>query len=1040
MIGLTTSPRAVNRGMILAVGRYGARVLAELWPRLRFEDDQRIHLRPDLPSLRRLLSVGLILPGKSGGFVAGSLRSLQTSEGKSEWDKDSLIRKVVECTSRHWDTTDDLNNAERSALIGGLDSESIVNGPGTGGAIGREAFFRTARDTAFLSDHILQLSKQALVDEDAPGSQLGQFAVYVVASLADRFATPMLWPLVMTVRQQLEGHLPLEVVGLFSTGAYAGTKELRDRRACVHVALQELTHFSQTDPDLDTFDLMPIRHQRWREQRYFDHCFLLDSQKHTGTLTRDEDEVVVATGNILEVLLLSEGLEVMEEQVGPDQEALHRQAPFSSAGTASLYIPLDEWRRRNRTRFVLETLQREILSPAEGEDVAEAEAIAEIAGRLITIYMDVDRLTRQMIHRCPFSLARVAHRRQRERSVEHLLSRPGQDSPDQPVPEVVVNPEATRVRFGRHDGRDAIPPDDWLRHLYLHYRRLGLDRSRIFPNDPEADEFEEGWPADIDPRTYLQEWFEVMLSDCDSRNASVLAGAEEVAGPGLPPAPPAGIVPDFRDHLREAVAVLLRRNNRGLLAAGTLLEGLSSHMRHIVNQTRDYRLRLDLALRSIDELDVQEAGAARRLHFRRLLNGRPHAAGLFARMLMLAALLTMTTFYGLYNFSLPGYLPQHPLLDYVRLHAVQLWPPVSVGLALAAVTGLGLGFAGVHRFRLGRAIRAIERDLARQLNLSVNRQIVRLLFEDNMGVLVELNLSLVAQTTAVNRAIQGLQQRVQDLQQDLSQPLSVRQPFIREVLPGLEKLRRQLVETSRPPPQDIPSNLLLWDAGADRWLDDMLAHDTEAALLEAEDLRAAADDVQAHDTEAALLEAEARRAAAEYVRARYQEATENYGSLDDLVYSVIERLAEGVGDIVPPRNLKITTLIQEQIEGFTPRPFLADLSRRAQIMLNWDPEDVPRHMPVPVDMVSTEEATQFIPFQSAAAEQKLRVVSSADPFAITIVRFRHGFPVSAVPHFRACQEAFRGLGEGDRVELVLARTALGEGGDYLNLTEKAEEE
>ncbi len=109
-------------------------------------------------------------------------------------------------------------------------------------------------------------------------------------------------------------------------------------------------------------------------------------------------------------------------------------------------------------------------------------------------------------------------------------------------------------------------------------------------------------------------------------------------------------------------------------------------------------------------------------------------------------------------------------------------------------------------------------------------------------------------------------------------------------------------------------------------------------------------------------------------------------------------------------------------------------------MLNWDPEDVPRNMPVPVDMVSTEEATQFTPFQSAAAEQKLRVVSSADPFAITIVRSRHGFPVSAVPHFRACQEAFRDLGQGDRVELVLARTSLGADGDYLNLTEKAEEE
>lgn len=1003
------SPTVVNRGMILAVGRYGVRALAHIWPRLRFEDYQRKHLRPDIPSLRRLLSLSLILPDAGGGFVAGSPDAQQ-------WDSDIFIQKIIRLVSRPWAVTNELEDTEHSTLIGGLNNDSIVKGIGSEAGSGREWYFRTALDTDTLRDHILHVASQALVDEDAPGSEVNRFTVYLIASLADHFATPLLWPLVMLAREQLESHLPLEVVGLLSTGAYGNKDELRDQRARIHVALRELDRFSQVTPDLAPFELF-TKHECWRDQCYFDHCFLLDSQKQNGTLARDEDEIVVASGNILEVLVLSDALEVMAEQIGPDQELFHRQGPFSTAGTASLYVPLDEWRARNRAQFVLEILQDEFLNSIGREDVAQAETIAETADQFIANHLDLARLTQQMVQNCPLDVARRVHPRRENRSVEHLLSQAGQDKPilsqdgpGQPVPEVEVTPDAIRVRFGRQEGTGPIPPDGWLRHLYLHYRRLGLDPPRIFPGDPEAVDFEGDWPVDPQPRTYFQEWFEAMLLACDSRNAQDLVREDESVALGLPAPIPAGIVPGFQRQLRNEVILFLRRNNQGLLASLRFLERLSSHMRENVNQLDDYRTRLARAMSSIEEVRNQEQAAPRRLGFRRLLSRRPRAGGLLTRSVMLGALLAVVTFYGVVGVPVLDYLPQHPVTTWIQQHAYQLWPSLSLGAGLMPAVIAALLIFGVHRFRLCRAIRAIERDLARQLNLQVNREIVRLLFEDNLGLLADLSLSLAAQRKAIEEAIETLRQWVSDLEQDLSESPGMRRSFIREALPGLEDLRQRLVQESRPHMGAIPSTLLVADPGeAAQWLDGILGHDTELAMLRMEAAETTSLEIAGH----------------------YRQVTEKYASLGDLILATVGRFADQVGDIVPSPDLKITTLVQERIPGFTPRTFLADLSQRAQVMLNWEPEDIQRGMPIPLDLVSTQEATRFTPFLPAATEQELRAVSSFDPFAMTILRLRYGLRLSAVPRLRACEDAFRALGDGERADLVVAKQSLSEDGDYL---------
>ena len=217
-----------DRNMLLCLGRYGARVLAHVWPRIGFEDLQRQILRPSLPSLARLTAGSVLVPQSDGSILYGApcgtgwdnslYRSLDhqgirdgcTGTTEPEWL--SQLKQVLK--ERH--------------LIGATDPPT-----------GRSSYFRTALEAEQeLGDWLVRAAHGVRNDADAGGSEANRFVVYIIASLADPESSALLWPAVMILRQALGSYLPLKIIGLLSTGIYANT-ERRQSEAAVHAALQQ---------------------------------------------------------------------------------------------------------------------------------------------------------------------------------------------------------------------------------------------------------------------------------------------------------------------------------------------------------------------------------------------------------------------------------------------------------------------------------------------------------------------------------------------------------------------------------------------------------------------------------------------------------------------------------------------------------------------------------------------------------------------------------------------------------------------------------
>lgn len=1002
MAGFTLIPTAVNRGMILAMGRYGTRALSHIWERLWFEDYQRRYLHPELPSIRNLLSTSLILPKNNGRFIAGCPNT-------EVWDDPIFINKVSRYSSKKWDDLNELEPTKRNTLMGSLLQEANI-GTGIVAKEGRSGYFSTIIDSNSihkLRSHINHVAHCALVDEDAPGSDVNRFNVYIIVSMNDHFATALLWPLVMIIREQLSQYLPLEIIGLINTGAFVAQDELLSERAKIYVSLQELNYFSQANKDLSLLNLSP-ECEHWVGKKYFDHCYLLDAQKRNGTLARNEKEIIVSTGNILETFLVSNALDLIDEHISPDQNFIRKNGPFGTVGTSSLYIPLYEWRNRNVKQFNLEILEQKYLNSKWAEDTRLAENVRNTTKRFTSQYLDYSILTRRIVERCPFQVdggwgGGV---------LEELLNQTGQsksllenEGPIQPVPEINVDPKITQVGVGRD-----VAPEDWLKKLYLHFRLLGMPPLQIFPGDPQIDEFEADWPKETSPRTYRREWYDKILIACDSHNASHLM--DEDAYPfSIPSYKAQGVVPNFSQRLCREISVFLRQSNQGILMAEVFLDRIDFQLCKKIDQLVEYRTRLDRALTSVREVRNREETAKKVLSFRKLLQNRPHLPGLIGRLTMMAAISSIIVFYELSFELLFSNISQQPVVLWVQQRAAQLWPWFALIVGLGGGFVIGIFILWVYRKKLKRVFHSIEDDLTRKFNLQINRELIGLFYEDNLGLLNELYDVLNTQRVVINRALLKIRNKVSDLKEDLSDPISARQTFIRQSLPGLETLRKELVQETRPDLEDFSPTLLTSDSkGAQRWLDDMLKHDMENVMLKNHILDTTKDKIAE----------------------RYSEATERYDSLGDLILSVVERLGQQVDNIVPPADLHITNLLADKLPSFTILSFLADLKRKAQVLLNWDPECLDRRMPISLDLISLEQG-QWSSLKDSANERKLKIAPSFDPFSITIIRFRYGFIHSAVPRFRAYKEAFHQLDIIEKEKLTLEKETLNMDESYLSI-------
>lgn len=1017
-----------NRGMIVAVGRYGARALAHLWPRLRFEDAQRGRARAGLPLLRNLVSTVLLLPIDGGRLVAGQPKP-------EKWEGRHLLRRI-----------------EKEALSGegGLDllSDALLRREefGTAEGAGRAAYLANAvRSQRPIGDWLVQAAEQGRIDEHAPGSGVHRFTVYVLAALAEGPATALLWPLTMILRDRLEDRLGLEVVGLLSAGAYAQGTARRAEGANAHIALRELEFFSGEDADLSYLEPAALL-EPWQGRRYFDRCYLLDSEKSHGARAFDETEIIVTTGNALEVFLPGNAPDVVAERVGPDDEFLHRYHPFGTLGSASTYIPIDQWQARNQYRFELEILESEFLKE-QHQPLAEDAPVARFAAR----YVDLRGLVAEMVSGCPLSLLgqgasdgdvarllRAAH-------LEQSLGAKGW--PAFPLPEVRVDPAVARPPYRWQDPVEErsyrLPPDEWLQHLYQHYRQLGLGPDQAFPGDPQAAEYEStmlqdgvqpmappagapGMPAIAASRR--EDWFNHMVAAIEPPGDGQ-ADAEPAGDAGREPV---GIVPQFAAGLRREVIGLLEAEGQGLQAAIDWLRELSRSLRQAVSCVEDYQVRLEHALGGEVQAAARRAGSRRLAAFRRLLAGRPRPGSVLGRLLALAALVATSGYYILPHYALPFDLRPYPSL--LGLHqwlaAHMLVTAIGLGVGVSAL--LFAAVLGVHRLRLRRAIRRIERDLTRELNLHVNWDVARAISEGDRGLLAGLIDEVVCQSEVLLEAQRGLRERHAELTADLAEALSRRQPFVRQPLAGLEDWEAQLQQAARPGRRPLlpPAVLSAKRDLAEGLFADYIASEVELAWTQRE-----------HDRQIAALEeegssrkerAQAGREARQHmqrIRERYRYARRGYRSLGDLLIATVEQAAQ-VQDIVPPRDLQLELLLRQRVDGFSPQSFLSELSSRAQVNLAWDREQLPRSMPVPLGLVSVEGETSFADADAAMDELGLERIVSFDPFAVTVLRLCHGLSLAAIPHFQAYESDFLALSVTERSPLAIAPQALSRTGEY----------
>lgn len=1034
---------AANRGMILALGRYGARALAHLWPRLRFEDAQRERARAGLPLLRNLVATALVLPASDGIIVVGQ-------PDPQEWNSNALLRRIVPATRLH--DGDSLALLERSL------SQPLTR-IGADKGSGRETCFTNGvRNQQLVGDFLVQAADQARIAEHAPAGEVHRFTVYVLAALSEGQASALLWPLAMTLRDRLEERLGLEIVGLLSCGVYGDAESRRIEGATTHAVLRELDFFSQREPDLSF--LQAGRYvEGWQGRRYFDRCYLLDSEKSSGTRARDEEEIIVTTGNVLEVLLTSDATDVIAECAGADDEYLHHNYPFSTLGSASTYIPIDQWQLRNQYRFELEILESEFLNKKRGPVPANAPA-AQFSSR----YTELRSLVARMVADCPFSLLGDHGGQTPTGDVGRLLRSAHLDKPVKarswpafPLPEIRVDPAMLRPTYRRQDPVDGrsyrLPPDEWLQHLYQHYGRLGgLSPEWCFPTDPEADQYHPppgaatgtASPAvarlPLVPSSQRGAWFMRMRTACEASPQDDTA--EQNQQPHhLPGRTPAGIVPEFADQLGREVIGLLEAGDQGLPGATDWVRSLAASLQQLSDYLGDYQLRLATALGGDIQMEAQGAGERRRSAFQRLLDSRPRPASLLGRLLAIATLLAVSGYYIFPQYQFPLNLNAYPWLLRVQTWLTMHMPVTAAGFGML-VGALAFGaILGVHRWQLWRAIHRIERDLNRTLNLYVNLDLSRAVQEGTTGLLPALTQELACHSDILLETLDRLQKHHDHLSSELAEVIS-RRPYVRQALAGLKDSKDKLQEAlndweeklqqearpSRqpllPPPLLSPRREVL-----EELFTDFVRSEVELARARRQnDLDFAGSQPSGGGHTAALGSLQQRLDA---ISERYA-YVRRYTSLGDLLIATIGHMAQ-VRDIVPPAELRIERLLREKVDGFSSESFLAELTARAQVDLAWDREKLHASMPVPLGLISVERDTSFPDSTGAMDDLDLRRVVSLDPFAVTVVHLCHGFGLDAIPHFHAYRRHWMAMSKDARSPLAVTPYALSETGEYFEV-------
>ncbi|RME85675.1 MAG: hypothetical protein D6775_02150, partial [Caldilineae bacterium] len=509
-----------SRAALIGVGYWGARMITHMVPRLRNSDRGRA-LAPsalgDLPAARRLprladiVSHTLILPAADG--------SLTIARPRPEQWEDVTLRHVEQqvqeafekagVSPSAWQGSAAMQTAFCEALLPILDvvARYDVSGFYHTPAWRRDIWHCFLQHRTAIGSDLAAIFEQARADESTPSDETSQITVYVVASLAEQYASAVLWPLSNLLRERVGDRVLAEMVGILNIGLYGPPAERKYEEAAVHVATLELRELMAAAGMGRLASFSSDIHGGMVSgpaQPPFDRTYLVDREKTSGTLVKDEAELNTMVGNALEAFLTAGGSEFLSNALAPDAADLLRVGPFSSIGSASVYIPFEEAWSQARRRLTLDILRGHVL--AEISERAASES-AERADRFLRQRLDFYTLSRALLA---------------EGIVRADVGDIDPDKPHDDLPKVQVR----------------LPPSDFLRTTILPLSDLDEHAATLNERfDQIESEFVEHWVSDLekrgerlitDPSQDAGDQFEgSVLYELDEEILKILTGADE---------------------------------------------------------------------------------------------------------------------------------------------------------------------------------------------------------------------------------------------------------------------------------------------------------------------------------------------------------------------------------------------------------------------------------------------------------------------------------------------------------------------------------
>lgn len=393
-------PTIRSRAAIIGVGAWGLQTVFHVWPRLRFQQDQRSAqggLSHDMPNLNNLVSYAVVhvdpklCTDSDASSHVPSIRlymPLDLGRGKDR-PEPMFVEKILKAHQIKPGSISDkeLGNLTESEYVGEVmfneaskylqlvetipitvrspdptTSPTRIDRQDVRGSIQAQA----GRLANLIESQVIDPTR---LDRHAYRDPHIQTTIYVLCSLNEPLATAIAWPLVAALRAQMDVERVAEVVLLAMTGSFSSGESRRVEEASCWVAVCELDELIREQPEPGA---QRARRKRFREltgldtpRLLFDRSYVLDRQKTSGALADSPQELSVTVGNAVEAFVAADASHYLNARLGPDSQDLQRRAPFSTLGTASDFVPVDQLRWSVINGAYKDILRQHVLRPQE---------------------------------------------------------------------------------------------------------------------------------------------------------------------------------------------------------------------------------------------------------------------------------------------------------------------------------------------------------------------------------------------------------------------------------------------------------------------------------------------------------------------------------------------------------------------------------------------------------------------------------------------------------------------------------------------------